>query len=210
MAAYGTERADTADHCGDTNNGFGLLWNWNKLTDGPHTMRLLVDGEEWATAMFHGDDAGRGVSARAGAYGEGVGLSGGGGGGDGGVAGSATELCGDGGGGVGVGDWGLGIRRSPRRSEGQVVKNPLLGGVPRQRRGGGGHAGRPGATHPGLRPPLPRGEKNGRWGRHSCLPFGPQSGRQECPAPQCTASFTLFSGRVETGIVCASILRTHP
>ena len=52
IAAYGTERTDTADHCGDTNNGFGLLWNWNKLTDGPHTMRLLVDGEEWATATF--------------------------------------------------------------------------------------------------------------------------------------------------------------
>ena len=52
VAAYGTERADTAAQCGDTNNGFGLLWNWNKLADGPHTMRLLVDGEEWATAAF--------------------------------------------------------------------------------------------------------------------------------------------------------------
>ena len=52
VAAYGTERADTAAQCGDTNNGFGLLWNWNKLADGPHTMRLLVDGEEWATATF--------------------------------------------------------------------------------------------------------------------------------------------------------------
>ena len=52
MAAYGTERADTAAQCGDTNNGFGLLWNWNKLAAGPHTMRLLVDGEEWATAAF--------------------------------------------------------------------------------------------------------------------------------------------------------------
>ena len=51
-AAYGTERTDTADHCGDTNNGFGVLFNWNRLGDGPHTIRLLVDGEEWATAAF--------------------------------------------------------------------------------------------------------------------------------------------------------------
>ena len=51
-AAYGTEREDTLSQCGDTNNGFGLLWNWSKLADGPHTMRLLVDGEEWATATF--------------------------------------------------------------------------------------------------------------------------------------------------------------
>ena len=27
-AAYGTERADTAEACGDTDNGFGLLFNW--------------------------------------------------------------------------------------------------------------------------------------------------------------------------------------
>ena len=51
-AAYGTERTDTADHCGDTNNGFGVLFNWNRLGDGPHTIRLLVDGEAWATAAF--------------------------------------------------------------------------------------------------------------------------------------------------------------
>ena len=33
-AAYGTDRADTASVCGDTNNGFGLLFNWNLLGDG--------------------------------------------------------------------------------------------------------------------------------------------------------------------------------
>ena len=51
-ASYGTERADTAEKCGDINNGFGLLWNWNLLGDGEHTVRLLVDEEEWATATF--------------------------------------------------------------------------------------------------------------------------------------------------------------
>ena len=52
VAAYGTERTDTEDKCGDTDNGFGLLWNWNLFGAGPHTIRLLVDREEWATAAF--------------------------------------------------------------------------------------------------------------------------------------------------------------
>ncbi len=56
-AAYGTARGDTAVRpdgtplCGDTDNGFGLLFNWNLLKDGVHTVRALVDGEAlgWAT-----------------------------------------------------------------------------------------------------------------------------------------------------------------
>ena len=48
-AAYGTERTDTEPYCEDTNNGFGLLYNWNRLGDGPHTMRVVVDGIEFAT-----------------------------------------------------------------------------------------------------------------------------------------------------------------
>jgi hypothetical protein len=28
-AGYGTTRGDTSAVCGDANNGFGLLWNWN-------------------------------------------------------------------------------------------------------------------------------------------------------------------------------------
>ncbi len=43
-AAYGTERADTAAICGDTDNGFGLLFNWNLLGDGAHEVRVLVNG----------------------------------------------------------------------------------------------------------------------------------------------------------------------
>ena len=49
-AAYGTERADTADICGDTDNGFGLLFNWNRLGDGDHTVVAYVDGEELGRA----------------------------------------------------------------------------------------------------------------------------------------------------------------
>ena len=41
---YGTPRGDTASVCGDTNNGFVTLVNWNLLGEGVHTMRLVVDG----------------------------------------------------------------------------------------------------------------------------------------------------------------------
>ena len=50
LAASGTERLDTEEHCGDTDNGFGLLFNWNRLEDGEHTVVALVDGEELGRA----------------------------------------------------------------------------------------------------------------------------------------------------------------
>ena len=49
-AAYGTSREDTREACGDTDNGFGLLFNWNLLGDGSHTVRVLADGTEFAQA----------------------------------------------------------------------------------------------------------------------------------------------------------------
>jgi very-short-patch-repair endonuclease len=52
QAAYGTARGDTLSACGDTNNGFGLLVNWNLLGDGSHTLRALRDGVEFARATF--------------------------------------------------------------------------------------------------------------------------------------------------------------
>ena len=51
-AAYGTSRGDTAGRCGDTNNGFSLLFNWNLLGDGTHTVRALADGREFGWAGF--------------------------------------------------------------------------------------------------------------------------------------------------------------
>ena len=51
-AAYGTARADTAAVCGDADNGFGLLFNWNLLGDGTHTVVALADGEEFGRATF--------------------------------------------------------------------------------------------------------------------------------------------------------------
>ena len=46
-AAYGTEREDTEEVCGDTNNGFGLLINWNRISAGEYTVVVYVD-EYWA------------------------------------------------------------------------------------------------------------------------------------------------------------------
>lgn len=51
-AAYGTDRDDTAKACGDTNNGFGLLLNWNLLGNGTHTIRALADGVQFGSATF--------------------------------------------------------------------------------------------------------------------------------------------------------------
>ena len=49
-AAYGTERLDTLEACGDTANGFGLLFNWNLLGEGEHEVVAFVDGEELGRA----------------------------------------------------------------------------------------------------------------------------------------------------------------
>ena len=50
-AAYGTPREDTRRVCGDANNGFGLLMNWNTLGPGEHALRALADGVEFARAV---------------------------------------------------------------------------------------------------------------------------------------------------------------
>ena len=50
QAAYGTDRADTAPVCGDRNNGFGLLFNWNLLGNGWHEVVLRIDGQSRAEA----------------------------------------------------------------------------------------------------------------------------------------------------------------
>ena len=52
QAAYGTERTDTASVCGDSNNGFGALYNWNRFGDGTHTAVAYADGVEFGRANF--------------------------------------------------------------------------------------------------------------------------------------------------------------
>ena len=65
-AGYGTTRADTKALCGDTNNGFGLLYNWNLLGAGTHTVRAFADGVEFAnvtvTVTTLGEEFVRGVT----------------------------------------------------------------------------------------------------------------------------------------------------
>ena len=40
---YGTGREDTRQLCGDANNGFNVLVNWNELNEGVHTIALCVN-----------------------------------------------------------------------------------------------------------------------------------------------------------------------
>jgi hypothetical protein len=50
--AYGTNRGDTVAACGDSNNGFGLTYNWNLAGDGEHTLRAFADDTEFAAVDF--------------------------------------------------------------------------------------------------------------------------------------------------------------
>ncbi len=49
-AVYGTNRPDTRSRCGDTDNGFELLLNWNTLGDGLHDVAVIVDGTKLGRA----------------------------------------------------------------------------------------------------------------------------------------------------------------
>jgi hypothetical protein len=51
-AAYGTSRTDTIRVCGDSDNGFGMLWNYNINGPGPHVVRVFADGVEFDSAIF--------------------------------------------------------------------------------------------------------------------------------------------------------------
>ncbi len=51
-APYGTDREDTLEACGDQDNGFGVVFNWNRLGEGKHTVRALADGVEFGSASF--------------------------------------------------------------------------------------------------------------------------------------------------------------
>src|SRR5262245_45581869 len=52
QAASGTSRPDTQGVCGDTNNGFGDLFNYNRLGDGIHTVQIFDNGQLFATSSF--------------------------------------------------------------------------------------------------------------------------------------------------------------
>ena len=50
-AGYGTTRTDTQGECGDTDNGFSLLFNWNLLGDGIHSVKAYADGRKFAAVQ---------------------------------------------------------------------------------------------------------------------------------------------------------------
>ena len=50
-AGYGTTRTDTRGVCGDVDNGFSLLFNWNLLGDGVHTVKAYADGTLFASTQ---------------------------------------------------------------------------------------------------------------------------------------------------------------
>ncbi len=66
--AHGTQRGDTTAACGAANTGYGLTFNWNSLGNGPHTLRALADGVEFANVAFQvttlGEDFLRGAPER--------------------------------------------------------------------------------------------------------------------------------------------------
>ena len=65
---YGSERADTEPICGDSDNGFSFLANYNNLGDGPHTVTLYADGIIQTQVSFNvqtlGTDFLRGVTGQ--------------------------------------------------------------------------------------------------------------------------------------------------
>ena len=52
-AAYGTDRGDTRGICGDSDNGFGLLFNMSNLGTGTHTAVAFADGQEFGRSTFN-------------------------------------------------------------------------------------------------------------------------------------------------------------
>jgi hypothetical protein len=52
QAVYGSNREDTRRICGDANNGYALLINWNLVGDGQHRIDVYDNGELFASAIF--------------------------------------------------------------------------------------------------------------------------------------------------------------
>ena len=52
-AGTGTGRADTVSICGHSDTGYSLLFNYNQLTPGSHTLNLFADGQLLETRQFN-------------------------------------------------------------------------------------------------------------------------------------------------------------
>ncbi len=69
-AGSGTSRNDTTGICGRSDSGYSLLYNYNILTPGSHTISAYADGEVFETRQFNtvrsgGEEFLRGVSKTA-------------------------------------------------------------------------------------------------------------------------------------------------
>ena len=53
VVPYGGTRGDTRGICGDDNNGFGMVFNWNLLGDGFHMVALYINREPVAAPIFY-------------------------------------------------------------------------------------------------------------------------------------------------------------
>lgn len=53
--AYGTSRTDTFAVCGDTNNGYGMVYAWGLLGHGTHRMKTYIDHLEVSDVEFQVD-----------------------------------------------------------------------------------------------------------------------------------------------------------
>src|SRR5262245_53334580 len=51
-AVYKLSRGDTQQDCGDADNGFASLVNWNSVGEGLHTVRVFADGVQFAQVAF--------------------------------------------------------------------------------------------------------------------------------------------------------------
>ncbi|MGD9943198.1 MAG: hypothetical protein AB7L76_11940 [Burkholderiaceae bacterium] len=51
-SGVGSVRNDTASICGHANTGFSVLYNYNKLTPGPHSVAVYADGAHLETRQF--------------------------------------------------------------------------------------------------------------------------------------------------------------
>lgn len=49
---YGATRLDTLAVCGDANNGYGAVFAWGSLGEGPHRMQTVIDGAVVSTIDF--------------------------------------------------------------------------------------------------------------------------------------------------------------
>ncbi|MEO6423565.1 MAG: hypothetical protein ABIR84_13075 [Candidatus Nitrotoga sp.] len=69
-AGSGTSRNDTLNFCGRSETGFSLLYNYNDLSPGTHTIKAFADGEVFEIRQFNtvqsgGEAFARGISKTA-------------------------------------------------------------------------------------------------------------------------------------------------